>query len=303
MRIGVTGSTGFIGEAVVAALLSRDDTVVRFVRPSSSSVAGDTIRWNPSTLDLNDQDVARVGELDAIIHLAGSGIADKRWNAERKREIRASRVDSTTLLANAMASSRIACSHLVSGSAIGYYGSAGSDVLDERSPAGTDFLSQVCVEWENATHSLVDSGGVVALVRTGIVLARHGGALKKQLPLFLAGLGGTLSNGEQWMSPISLVDEVRAITFTLDQRLKGPVNVVCPTPLSNAQFTRALAAAVHRPALFRVPRVALNTALGSELVTQALLASQRVVPQRLAEAGFSFHSPDAESALRAALAA
>ncbi len=301
MRIGVTGSTGFIGEALVSALESRSNGVVRFVRPDSRGVVGETIRWNPTSQDIDERDVARVGELDAIVHLGGSGIADKRWNDQRKFDIKNSRVLSTRLLAEAMASSRLSCSHLVSGSAIGYYGSGGDDVLDEDSPAGKNFLATVCVEWEQATKPLIDTDATVCFLRTGVVLARNGGALKKQLPLFRAGLGGTLSNGHQWMSPISLNDEVRAIIFTLEQRLKGPINLVCPTPITNAEFTRVLAQMLRRPALLTVPTVALKIALGAELVDQALLASQRIVPARLIEAGFKFDSPDSETALRTIL--
>jgi uncharacterized protein (TIGR01777 family) len=200
-----------------------------------------------------------------------------------------------------MVSSRLACSHLVSGSAIGYYGSRGDDILDEASLAGTDFLATLCVEWEEAANSLVATGATVSFLRTGIVLTQKGGALKKQLPLFRWGVGGALGTGHQWMSPISLDDEVRAILYSLDHKLTGPLNLVCPTPLTNAQFTRALASQLRRPAFFRVPPIALNLVLGSELVNEAILASQRIVPTRLLESGFVFHARDVPSALQSAL--
>jgi uncharacterized protein (TIGR01777 family) len=301
MRIGVTGSTGLIGEALVSALSARGDDVVRFVRPNSSGVHGAMIRWNPASGDIDESDLTSVGSLDAVIHLAGAGIADQRWSDARKLEIESSRTKSTALLGEVMSTSRLRCTHLLSGSAIGYYGSRGDEVLDEHSSAGDDYLAQLCVAWEKAALPVEHAGGTVSWLRTGVVLTRQGGALKKQLPLFRAGLGGALGSGRQWLSAISLGDEVRALTFTLDQKLKGPVNLVCPTPLTNAQFTRILATAVHRPALLRVPKFALQIALGRELASEAILASQRIVPTVLSEAGFVFDSPDAASAVAAAL--
>jgi len=304
MRVGITGSTGFIGQALSESLAARGDTIVRFVRPTSPPVTDAlTITWMPDRGDIDEHDLRRVGELDAIVHLAGAGVAEGRWTSERKDAIRASRVDSTATLVNAISSSRLACGYLASGSAIGFYGSRGDEVLDESSSAGSDFLARVCVEWEAATSPLTQRGVPVALLRTGIVLSRRGGALKKQLGLFKAGLGGQLGPGTQWMSPISMVDEIGAITYALDQRLSGPLNLTCPNPLTNRDFTVALARRLHRPSMLRVPGAALRALFGAELVADALLASQRVVPSELLAHGYVFESPDCDAMIEAALTA
>jgi hypothetical protein len=301
MQVGVTGSSGFIGTALVEALRERGDDVVRFVRTTQPSGTRDTVRWDPSRQLIDEADLRRVGGFDAVVHLAGAGIADKRWTEARKREILLSRTSSTSLVVHALQSTGTAV--LASGSAIGYYGSRGDEVLDEASGQGNDFLAEVCRAWEDAALGLAAHGSTVALLRTGIVMSRHGGALKKQLPLFRLGLGGALSTGQQWLSPISLRDEIRAILWIIDQRIAGPVNLVSPEPLKNRDFTRVLAHELHRPALARVPAFALKIALGSDLVTGAVLVSQRVLPRILGETGFSFEEPTAESIISSALGA
>ncbi len=183
-------------------------------------------------------------------------------------------------------------------SAIGWYGDRGDSVLDERSTPGDGFLADVCRQWEEATSPMSASGVRLARLRTGIVLSSHGGALERQLPLFRVGLGATLGSGEQWMSPISLTDEVRAIVWILDHRLEGPVNLVAPAPVRNRDFTWALAQVLHRPSFLRVPALALRTVLGREMADELVLCSQRVEPHQLIESGFSFTSPDTLSALR-----
>jgi uncharacterized protein (TIGR01777 family) len=301
VRVGVTGSSGFIGTALVSALLERGDDVVRFVRPDSASVAGEVIRWDPSRGLVDEEDVRRVGGFDAVVNLAGAGLADRRWTSARKEEIERSRTDATSLLIRVLLDSS-GTSVLASGSAVGVYGSRGEELLDESSTIGDDFLARVCAQWEAATSPLERAGTNVAHLRTGIVLSSRGGALKRQLPLFRFGLGGSLGSGKQWLSPISLRDEVRAILWILETRANGPFNLVAPAALTNRAFTNALARQVHRPAHLRVPSSALRVALGRELVTAAVLASQRVLPAALRESGFNFENPDIQSILAVALA-
>lgn len=301
MRVGVTGSAGFIGTALVGALRERGDIVVRFVRPASRALEGESVRWDPSRQLIDDDDLRRVGGFDAVVHLAGAGVADKRWSPARKQEILRSRTDSTQLLVRALRSLDTGVGALASGSAIGYYGSRGDEPLDETSSPGTDFLANVCIAWEHAALELAASGTSVSLLRTGIVMSRSGGALKRQLPLFRLGLGGRLSNGRQWLSPISLRDEVRAILWVIDRKIAGPVNLVAPAPITNRDFTRILAKETHRRAMAPVPALALKIALGSELATDAVLASQRVLPKVLVEEGFSFEDSTVASIVSSAL--
>jgi uncharacterized protein (TIGR01777 family) len=301
VRVGVTGSSGFIGAALVAALEERGDHVTRFVRPESPRRGDSVVRWEPSRQSLDPGDLAKAGGFDAAINLAGAGIADRRWSEERKEQLVRSRIESTTLLVEALRSLPSGVPMLASGSAIGYYGTRGDERLDESSSSGGDFLATLCVGWEQAATPLSQQGSTVALVRTGIVLDRRGGALKKQLPLFRLGLGGRLSSGHQWLSPISLVDEVRALLWAIDRRVAGPVNFVCPTPLNNKEFTKNLASALHRRALVPVPAVALEAALGRQLAIEAVLASQRVVPRVLSESGFTFKHGNGSSIIEAAL--
>jgi uncharacterized protein (TIGR01777 family) len=300
VRVGVTGSSGFIGTALVRALHQRGDVVTRFVRPESASGDSSVVRWDPSRQLVDESDLARVAGFDAVFHLAGAGIAERRWSEARKKVLVDSRVDSTRLLVQALRSLPSGTLTLASGSAIGFYGSRGDEWLDERSTPGDDFLSGLCTRWEDAASALGDQGTVVTALRTGIVLDQTGGALKRQLPLFRLGLGGQLATGRQWLSPISLNDHVRALLWVIEKRIAGPVNLVCPTPLTNKDFTKILASALHRRAFLTVPSTALRLALGSQLANEAVLASQRVVPQVLADGGFLFNQPDARSIIEAA---
>jgi len=301
VRVGVTGSSGFIGTALTAALRERGDEVVRFIRPDSPDTDDQFIRWDPNLHFIDDGDLQRVGHLDAVVNLAGVGIGDERWSPSRKRDIESSRLDATVLLVEALLTMSERPTIVASGSAVGVYGSCDDDILDETSPSGDDFLAQICVAWEAATSPLTAAGIDVALLRSGIVMSAHGGALKRQLPLFRFGLGGRLANGRQWLSPISLRDEVRAILWVIDQRLTGPVNLVAPMPLRNKDFTKLLGRAVRRPALLWVPARVLKIALGKELTTGAVLASQRVVPTKLLKSGFHFDNPGPTSILRESL--
>lgn len=301
MRVGVTGSSGLIGTALTRALSERGDQVVRFVRPDSVRVEGLTLRWDPREGSFDEGDLERIGGFDAVVHLAGQGVADKRWTSARRREVLDSRIASTSLVVEILRASQNPAAMLASGSAIGYYGSRGDEVLDEHSSAGDDFLADVCVRWEAAASEVTQLGATVATLRTGIVMSADGGALAKQLPLFRLGLGGRLGSGRQWLSPISLDDEVRAILWVIDHRLSGPFNLVAPEPVTNAAFTTALGHALHRPSVMRVPAPALRAILGSQLTNQAILASQRVVPRALSDSGFTFAHPDISSILRAVL--
>jgi len=301
VRVGVTGSSGFIGSALVAALHERGDNVVRFVRPDSPHASGDVIRWDPAKGLVDEGDLRRNGGFDAVVNLAGVGIAEGRWSIAQKDAILRSRTDATTLLASVLEEST-GTAYLANGSAIGIYGSRGDESLDETSSVGDDFLARVCVEWESATSSLSEAGTSVAHVRTGIVMSRWGGALKKQLPLFRFGLGGPLGDGRQWISPISLRDEVRSIVWLIDTQSSGPFNLVAPSALTNRAFSDVLARHLHRPGRLRVPRSALHLVLGPELADATALASQRVTPRNLQESGFIFESPDMASILSSALA-
>jgi hypothetical protein len=299
MKIAITGASGFIGRALVDAIEARGDTVITFVR--SEAAQQNAVRWSPSNETVNREDLARVGTLDAVVHLAGAGIADKRWTASRKQEILESRVKGTSLIAATVAELATPPRVVLSGSAIGIYGTRGDEVLTEASSRGDGFLADVCDAWESAAHSIANSNTALTLLRTGIVMGASGGALKKQLPLFRAGLGGRLGPGKQFLSPISLRDHIRAMLFLIDQPINGAVNLVAPSPLSNHDFTVALGRAVHRPALAVVPKAALSIALGSELVTEALLASQRVTPNSLLAQGFEFLDPEIDQILASAL--
>ena len=301
MRVGLTGASGFIGGALIAALRERGDHVTPFVRPTSTKPDGPVVRWDPSRGFVDEQDLRRAGGFDAVVHLAGAGIADKRWSVERKREILESRTQSTSLLVSALEGMPSGTDLLASGSAIGYYGSRGDEVLDEESSRGDGFLADVCAQWEAAATPFARNGARLAFLRTGVVMSRHGGALKKQLPLFRVGVGGQLSNGQQWLSPISLRDEVRAILWILDQQLTGPVNLVAPEPVKNKIFSKILSIEIHRPTFARIPAFALKIALGSELATQAVLASQRVIPRNLEVSGFTFENPSSEAIISEAL--
>ena len=301
MRVGVTGSTGLVGRALVAALRERGDTVVPFVRPTTKERPSRSVRWDPKHDVIDFEDLRSVSGLDAVVHLAGAGIGDRRWTSLRKAEIVRSRVEGTSLLARSFAELPSGVGFFASASAVGWYGNRGDEILDEASPQGEGFLSDVCSEWEHATTPANASSTPVAHLRTGIVVSARGGALKRQLPFFRVGLGAYFASGHQWMSPISLVDEVRAILWVVDKRLEGPINLVQPEPTTNRSFSEEIGAALHRPVKLRVPRVVLSNLFGAEMADELLLISQRVVPTRLLESGFAFEHRDAASTIRAAL--
>ncbi len=300
MRVGLTGASGLLGRALGAALAARGDEVVVLARPGSAPSTNPTLAWDPAHQTISPEDARRLGGLDAVVHLAGAGIGERRWSLARRREIRDSRVHATRFLAELLARGG-GRAHLVSASAIGYYGSRGDEPLDETSAPGEGFLADVCVAWEDAARGYGVAGGDVALLRTGIVLDARGGALARQLPLFRLGLGGRLGPGTQWVSPISVRDHVRATLFALDHRLSGALNLVAPTPATNAELTRTLARALARPGVVAVPSFALRLALGRQMADELLLSSQRVVPARLEAEGFTFEHPTLAEGVRAAL--
>lgn len=287
MRVGLTGSSGFLGQALTRALQENGHETVPFRRPGSRAPSGASISWDPSHDVLSFQELENVGPLDAVVHLAGAGIGDRRWSTSRKGEILNSRVRSTALLVRTL-SQLSAKPFLVSASAIGFYGSRGDELLDERANRGQGFLADVCEAWESEARRYAVAGGSVALARTGIVLDRRGGAFKRQVPLFQVGLGGRLGKGQQWVSPISLLDEIQALRFLLDHRLAGTFNLCAPEALRNDALTKLLGSALRRPARAHVPALALRTVLGAEMANELLLASQRVMPQTLLDAGFRF---------------
>lgn len=290
MQIAITGSTGLIGSALVRALRDEGRTVLRLVRRRPT--AGDEVRWDP----FGEVDTAALEGVDAVVHLAGAGIGDRRWTSCYKRQIRDSRVEGTRTLARALAAMDRPPAVLVSASGTGFYGDTGDRAVDESAPGGSGFLADVCRDWEAAALPAAQAGIRVVHPRTGLVLAREGGLLGRTLPLFRAGLGGRLGTGRQWMSWISLADEVAALRFLIDGDLDGPVDLTAPEPVTNAVYTRTLARALHRPALFVAPAAALRLALGG-FADEAALVSQRVLPARLGKAGFRFRHQDLASAL------
>jgi len=296
MKVAVTGSSGLIGTALVRALLADGHEVLRLVRRTPRTA--DEHRWEPA---LHRIPPGLLDDVDAVVNLAGVGVSDRRWTARHKEQVLRSRVDSTTTMSQALADATPGRDRvLLSGSAVGWYGDTGDRVVAEDDPAGDDFLAQVCVQWEAATAPAAAAGVRVVTLRTGLVLA-GGGLLGRLAPLFKLGLGGKLGSGRQYMPWIGLQDEVDAIRFLLAAPVTGPVNLTAPTPATNAEFTAALAAVVHRPALLTVPGIALQAVLG-EFAQVGVLAGQRAVPAALQAAGFTFSQPELPTALQAALA-
>ena len=294
MQVAITGSTGLIGTALVDALQAAGDSPIRVVRQ-----AGDGIRWDPSAGTI---DAASLEGVDAVVHLAGEGIGDKRWTAAQKRRIADSRVHGTTLLSETLANLERRPKVLLSASAIGFYGDRGDEPVTEQADRGDGFLADVCAAWEKSTEVAEQAGITVAHLRNGIVLSAPGGVLGKMLPLYRLGLGGRLGSGRQYMSWISLDDEVNAIRWLLSNPLQGAVNLTAPEPVTNREFTKTLAGALRRPAVMPVPRFAPKLLVGSELAEALLFSSTRVIPERLGNAGYPFAHPTLDDALRSILA-
>ncbi|MGC3861326.1 TIGR01777 family oxidoreductase [Micromonospora chersina] len=297
MRILMAGVSGFLGTRLVDRLTADGHQVTRLVRRAPRTP--DERQWNPSAAQLDPQVVA---DADAVVNLAGAGVGDKRWNDAYQGVIRSSRVDSTTTLAITMAGLPAADrpAVLLNSSAVGWYGNTGDRAVEEDSPAGEGFLADVCRVWEAATRPAEDAGVRVVRLRTGLPLHRDGGMLKPQLLPFRLGVGGKLGNGRQWLPWISLRDWLDGVTFLLGRDdLAGPVNVVGPAPVTNAEFTQELARQLHRPAVMPIPALALKVALGG--FAHEALTSTRVLPGVLGRAGFTWTHPDLRGALHAAL--
>lgn len=296
-RVVVSGASGLLGQALVPALRARGIQVARLVRRAPR--ADDEVRWDPAAGTI---DVEGLSGVTGAIHLAGDNVASGRWTDAKKASIRDSRVQGTTLLAGALANLSPKPRVMVSASAIGYYGSRGDETLDERSSAGDGFLASVCVEWEAATEAAQAAGIRVVNARIGVVLAADGGALAKMKTPFLFGVGGRIGDGTQYMSWITLDDVVSALIFALERdELSGPVNLVSPNPVTNAELTNTLGRVLKRPTLFPVPKFALRLGMGSQMADEMLISSTRVKPAVLEQHGFHWEHADLTSALRSVL--
>jgi uncharacterized protein len=280
--IAIAGSSGLIGSALVYALRASDRRVLRIVRRAPSNA--DEVFWNPDT---GEFDSSALDGVDALVNLCGVNVGEKRWSGAFKQSLRDSRIGPTEVLSAAAVEAGVPT--LVNASAVGYYGDTGGHTVDETAPAGRGFMAQLCEDWEAATSFAQQDGTRVVLVRTGLVLAPAGGMLGRIRPLFSLGLGARLGNGRQYMSWISLEDEVRALLFAISHDdVAGPVNLTGPAPVTNAEFTAALGRTVNRPTALIAPGFALRALLG-EFAEEGLLSGQRAIPAALERAGFVFH--------------
>jgi uncharacterized protein (TIGR01777 family) len=295
MKVLISGASGLIGRETSSLLHAKRHEVHRLVRDPAKASKGDVL-WRPASLI----DAAQMAEFDVIVHLAGRPVATL-WTEKAKAEIRSSRVEGTTTIARAAAQAFLQSGKpraLICSSAIGYYGSRGDDELVEESEAGVGFLAEVCRDWEAAAQPAATAGVRVAHMRTALVLDNKGGALAKMLPAFRFGLAGKLGSGRQWWSWVSLDDATRAFAYAVEnEHVHGALNLASPDAVTNAEFTRTLGRILHRPTVFPVPAFALR-ALAGEMAEEMLLASQRVIPKRLLEAGFNFEDVELEPTLR-----
>jgi uncharacterized protein (TIGR01777 family) len=296
MDVAITGAGGLIGGALARSLTADGHQVRRVSRGSGGET---TITWDPERGEI---DAAALEGVDAVVHLAGEGVASGPWTAEQRRKIKESRTKGTTLLANTLAGLDRKPSVLVSASAIGYYGDRGDEELTERSTPGDDFLAQVCVAWEASAQPARDAGIRVTTIRTGIVLSTDGGAFPKLLLPFRLGVGGRDGDGRGWWSWIALEDEIRAIRSLLDHDVSGPVNLTAPNPVRSAELAKTLGRVLHRPAILPVPRLVTKVPFGvGALVRSLLFTSARVKPTVLERAGFEFRHTEFEAAVRSML--
>ncbi|WP_405944815.1 TIGR01777 family oxidoreductase [Streptomyces sp. NBC_00932] len=294
MRIAIAGASGLIGTALGRSLRADGHEVVRLVRRAAR--AADEVAWDPVREHV---DTAGLTGCDAVVNLAGAGVGDHRWTDAYKKELRDSRVLGTAALADAVASLDVPPAVFLCGSAVGYYGDTGDRAVDEGAPPGEGFLASLCVEWEEAARAAEEAGVRTAFARTGLVVAKEGGAWGRLFPLFKAGLGGRMGDGSQYWSFIALHDHVAALRHILDtETLSGPVNLTGPQPVTNREVTAAMGRVLHRPTVFTAPAPALRIALGE--FAGDVLGSQRVLPQKLLESGFTFAFPEIDEAIRAA---
>ena len=292
MTIVISGASGFIGRRLLKLLLQRGHAVRILSRHAGTNApAGVKVfGWNP---EREPAPAEALRDCDAVIHLAGESVA-QRWTDEVKRKIRESRVTGTRNLVAALSKLDKKPSALICSSATGFYGDRGDSPVDESSPAGEGFLPEICIAWEREAAAAANLGMRVAMIRTGVVLDPAGGALKKMLPPFRMGVGGKIGDGSQWMPWIHIEDETALYEFALDNPVDGPLNAAAPNPVTNEEFTRALARAIHRPAIFPVPRFALKLMFGE--MSDVLFDSQRVLPKRTLAAGFQFRFSRIEDA-------
>jgi uncharacterized protein len=295
-RVAVTGSTGLIGTALCAHLRKNGHTVLRVVRRNAT---GDDITWDPAAGTI---ETTKLEGVDAVVHLAGEGIAESKWTDDHKRKVMDSRVKGTTLLASTIAGLNNRPAVFASGSAMGYYGNTDDRDVTEASPAGNGFLSTVVKAWEESTRAAEDAGVRTAHLRTGIVLSTKGGALKQQLLPFKLGAGGRMGSGKQYLPWISIVDEVRAIEHVIaTASLRGPVNLTAPNPVTNLEFTKALGTALKRPTILPIPLAPLKVLYGADMVREMLLEGSKVLPKALLDSGFEFTHTQLDATLRALL--
>jgi uncharacterized protein (TIGR01777 family) len=292
MKIAVTGSTGLVGTEVVQYFQNKGDTVLRLVR--KASCAEDEVFWNPAERKINHQKLEGV---DAVVHLAGANIAQRRWSLAFKDQILSSRIDGTRLISEAVSILKNPPKVLICASAVGYYGNQDAvKMIDETNEAGRDFLANVCVEWEKAAQPAVAGAVRVVYLRLGMVISKNGGALKKMLPVFKLGLGGNVGSGQQMMSWIALTEIPKLIEHVIgNPTINGPVNATTPNPVSNAEFTSLLGKAIQRPVIFPFPVFMVKLILG-EMGETLLLGGARVLPKKLLDSGYHFKYPDLSSA-------
>ncbi len=290
MRILMSGTSGFLGKNLVLSLEKKGHEVIRLVR--NKDKATNTVYWNPQEGILEN-----FPAIDAVIHLSGENIGNERWSQEKKKKIRDSRVLSTLLLSKTLSEMENPPKIFLCASACGFYGNQGEKKLTEESPQGKGFLAQTCQDWENATQEAKSRGIRVASLRFGIILSPEGGVLEKMILPFKLGLGGTIGNGKQYVSWISLDDAIGAIVHVLGcESLQGPINIVAPEPTTNEKFSKLLGKILCRPTFFYIPPMATRVVLG-EMADELLLYSMRTIPEKLLKAGYAFSHPDIETAL------
>lgn len=291
MDVAISGSTGLIGNAFFAALEKRGDRAIRIVRTKPTD---DEIGWDPGAGRI---DAAALDGVDAIVNLSGESLGNKRWTPAQKAKLESSRIGSTTLLAETMANLENKPSVFLSGSAVGYYGDRGDEELTEQSGPGSIYLAGLAKRWEEATAAAAAAGIRVCLLRTGVVISPHGGAVRETLLPFKLGLGGRIGSGDQYWSWVSIDDQVGAMLHLLDQpEIRGPVNITGPNPATNAEYTRAFGDALNRPTFIPTPMIALYIRLGKEATENMLLASAKALPQRLIDSGYTFRHETVEEA-------
>jgi uncharacterized protein (TIGR01777 family) len=299
MKVLISGASGLVGTAVADALRKDGHTVGQMVRTGGTARAGDA-RWDPAS---GTADLAAMEGADAVICLSGANVGEDRWTAGRKRVLRSSRVDLTRVLVDSLGRLKQKPRVFIAASAIGFYGNRGDEILTESSTAGNDFIAQLARDWETESMRAEGAGIRTVILRFAVILSPKGGALARMVLPFKLGAGGRLGSGKQWMSWVALEDVMEIVRGAIaDERMRGPINVAAPGPVQNAEFTRVLARVLHRPAIFPAPAFVLRIALG-EMADGLLLASQRVIPEKLCAAGYRFRYENLESALREILGA